>query len=181
MEKILLALKRAQRKKVGILQVLAWGIAMIASVACMPDGRWNVPVLLLFAGIAVAACIAIACRFLSARALAKSIKQMLPDEALAQRFFQSIDRELSQTLRTQLYNPQYRLQLYITESWFVLISTNASIMCSREDIRAASCQLDRRKSQFYIQLELADGRSWPCACHTVCQQLLQCIQEEMFP
>ena len=161
-EKILLALKRAQRKKVGILQVLAWGIAMIASVACMPDGRWNVPVLLLFAGIAVAACIAIACRFLSSRALAKSIKQMLPDEALAQRFFQSIDRELSQTLRTQLYNPQ-------------------SIICRREDIRAASCQLDRRKSQFYIQLELADGRSWPCACHTVCQQLLQCIQEEMFP
>ena len=180
-EKILLAWKKAQRKKVRILQVLACSIALIASFACMPDGQWNVPVLVLFAVMAIVVCIAIAWYLLSARVFEKSIKNMLIDEMLTERFFHSIDEELSRKLRTQFYNQQYRLQLYITEKWFVLISTNASLICRPEDIRETCCHLDRHSSHFCMQLRLSNGYSWLCSCHTICQELLQCIQKEIFP
>jgi hypothetical protein len=180
MQQIRSAWKDAQKKRARIFQIFICAIMLIASFACMPDGQWNIPVLVAFAAAAVVGCVIASCVLLSSRALERDLEKMLQGSNYAHQFHASIDRELAQALRTRFHNRQYRLHFFLTDSWFVLISANASVIRKREEIRGVSRHLDRRHSQFCLELTFADGSRWLCDCDNVHQELIELIQKEMF-
>ena len=179
MQKIQLAWKNATEKRLRIYYVFIVAIMLLISLANMPDGQWDIGCLLLCATIAVLLCIVVSVALLSNKVFEREIDKLLRHGCYDPVFRSTIDGELENALLAEFSDKQYRLQMYITDTWFVLISTNASVIRKREEICGVESHLNTERSTFAVKLRFCDGSSWICSCHTVYATIIKLIQENM--
>ena len=102
MQQIRSAWKDAQKKRARIFQILICAIMLIASFACMPDGQWNIPVLVAFAAAAVVGCVIASCVLISSRALERDLEKMLETANNLEQFQSQLKRTNEQLAALRL-------------------------------------------------------------------------------
>ena len=179
MQKIQLAWKNATKKRLRIYYVFIVAILLLISLAYMQDGEWNIGCLLLCSGIAAFICIVLSFALLSKKAFERALDKLLRHGCYGRVFQGTIDEELENALLAEFSDKHYRLQMYITDTWFVLISTNASVIRKWEEICGVESYFNTQKSTFAVKLRFYDGDSWICSCNAVYATIIQLIQENM--
>lgn len=107
----------------------------------------------------------------------KKTMQLLARRAYDPSCLELICRELENP-RVSFYSSQYRLSLYITPSWLILISANGSVICKRSELRLAEQVFLPESSDQALCLYFFDGDPFLCRCTNVCEEVVELINKE---
>ena len=166
MERLYNALRMAQGKRAVFFSVMAIAVVWLAALAAMGE-RWNLPILA--AAAVVSVLLVFLSRFLccSEWALKRTLAKLLQGQPFAEAFLQT-----TESFRSVFRNKEYRLQLLVSESWLVLISTNCSLIRPRAAFYGAECALLEHAYEHAARLSFAGG-DVTCRCEHICDELVE--------
>lgn len=171
------AWRAAQKKRAAVYIVFAVSILLIVPFALMDGSGWDPKILGWTAAVCAAAAGLIVFFCLSPRSLQRQIRKLLDGKPYAEQFAYSIDRELTSHLLASFYNKQYRLSLFLTKTWLVLISVNGSVIRKRAEIRSVERKLIVKDSTHALKLCFYDDTAFVCRCNTVCDEVIALINQ----
>lgn len=116
---------------------------------------------------------------LSRPSLDKMLTSLLDRRSVGPAFRTGIDRQLHTQSCFSFYNEHYRMSLFITDNWYILISTNASLICNKEEIRDVSRYFHTNHTDYCLKVEFYDGSKFTCLCHTICDDVVAMTKEHI--
>lgn len=179
MEQIYTALRKARKKRVGVYNVFILSLAFMAGICLMDmgDAGWLHFAIAMVSGAVI--CIITAAVFLSQKSLEKMLAGLLDGRGIGPAFRGTIDGELNKDSCFSFYHQSYRLSLYITDSWYILISTNASVIRRKEDIKEVSKFFHTNHRSDCLMLTFCDNTSFRCLCHTICNDVVAMTKDHI--
>ena len=171
MERLYPALRAARSKRAVFFGSLVAAVSVIGGFAIM-DGTWKLSV------VAVMICVAVLCILIgvwcscSEWACRRSLQAMLADKPFAAAFRNSAADELKAAKEPILTDREYRLHLYRTAHWLILISTNCSLIRPVEEFLCAEQIWLENESEYAVRLCFAGG-SVVCRCEHICEKLIE--------
>ncbi len=165
MERLYAALRAAQGKRAVVYSVMAVAMIFLAALAAMGE-RWNLPILVSWvtASVLAVALIWFLCR--SAWALRRTVAKLLKNQPFADSFLQT-----TEPFQPVFANREYRMELFVSETWLVLISANCSVIRPRAAFCGAERVLLENEYEHAVRLLFTDG-DVTCRCEHVCDELL---------
>ena len=79
-----------------------------------------------------------------------------------------------ESFQTVFWNKEYRLQLLVSETWLILISTNCSLIRPKDAFCGAERVLLENEYEHAVRLLFADG-SAICRCEHICDELIEIL------
>ena len=168
MERLYAALRVARGKRGVFFAVMAIAVIWLAALALM-GAQWNLPILIAAAVISVLSAFLIRFLCCSQWALKRNLTKLLKNPSLADSFLQT-----TETFQTVFTNREYRLQLFVSETWLVLISTNCSLIRPRTAFCGAERVLLKNAYEYAVRLLFVEGRVI-CRCEHICDELIEIL------
>ena len=170
MERLYAALRAARGKRAVVFAVMAAAVIWLAALAAMGE-RWSLPILVAasVASALVVFLVPFFCR--SAWALERNVRRLLRNQPLADSFLKT-----TESFQTVFRNKEYRLHLFLSETWIVLISTNCSLIRPRGTFLGAECVLLEHEYEHAVRLSFADV-DVICRCEHICDELTELLNK----
>jgi len=172
---LITAIKRAKSKLVMLCLILISAVSFIVSIALLDSEIQNKLIPLIPWIIAIPLTVTIAAAARSDGSCKKTLKKLLSAGGYSEEELESIIFELSNTLKAEYYDRSYRLSLFITESWLMLISTNGSIIEKKENLVSVRKRLLTSQSRYALVLKF-QNRQLVCPCDRICEELINLIK-----
>ena len=102
-------------------------------------------------------------------ALKRSLTKLLKNQPFSDSFLQT-----PESFQTVFWNKEYRLQLLVSETWLILISTNCSLIRPKDAFCGAERVLLENEYEHAVRLLFADG-SAICRCEHICDELIEIL------
>lgn len=175
MTSLITAIKRAKSKLVMFCSVLIFAVSFIVSIALFDSAIQSklIPLIPFLIAIFLTAIITFTLK--SEESCRKTLKKLLDAGNYSAEELDSIIKEISNQLKSEYYDRGYRLSLFITETWFILVSTNGSIIEKNENLVSVRRRLMTSQSRYALVLKFRN-RQLVCPCDRICEDLTELIK-----
>lgn len=178
MKLLIAALKHSQSKLLTFYSVFFFATAFLGSMAVLDSSNSNIALAFIpfvAAAILSAITVYIVC---SNRGCQKKLLKILKEGGYSHAELESITQELDSSGELNFFDKGYRLSLFITRSWVILISTNGSVIEKKDNLISVKRKLMTSQSRYAIVLKFSQ-RQFVCPCDRVCEELTEIIKSEI--
>ena len=172
MESLYAAVRNAQKKRALLLAVFGAAVIFLIGLAVM-GSTWNLPIAIVTVLSMMLTTTAVRFLLLSPSACRRKLWSLVEDQPFAASFRVTAAAELA-AAKPAFANREYRLCLYLTPTWLILVSTNCSLIRPRTALLGAERILLEHLSEHALCLHFADS-DVTCRCEHVCEDLAEIL------
>ena len=170
----------AKRKKFALIWILLGYVVIMVVVLSRVNSQGKVVTAFVFAMLTLITIVLHQVKFRNSHKefTETPVFKALDQLGYSQEFLSTIDLELRHDLRLKYSDGIYGLTMFVTKTWFLLISKNGSIIRKFTDIARIYEGFAPNSSRHYLVIDFIDGSYFTNTCD--CDELIELMQQE-FP
>lgn len=175
MKQLMLAMKRAQAKRAALLTALVLCCIVVVDIAIMNNTDQDIIVLAVSFALVVIAGVILHCFCCFERHCLKKVNKLVATTPGGDDFFETFNEEMEDQVQPNYYSKEYQLSIFATDTWFVLISANDSIIRRCDSLLSAERQLVTSDYTHAAKINFADGY-FLCRCDHICENVIEVVR-----
>ena len=175
MKQLMLAMKRAQAKRAAIFAAMVIVCVTVIDITIMDNTEQDLIILAVSFGVAVVIGVLLRCFCCYERVCLRKINKLVAATPNSNNFFDTFAAEMSDRTTPNYYNKEYRLSIFATETWFVLIAADDSIIRRRDDLKSTERKLIKSDFTHAAKINFANG-DFLCHCDHIHEDVIAIVR-----
>lgn len=175
MNQLMIAIKRAQAMKTAELVAAVVVYIVLVDIILMNNTEQDVIILTISFGLAITIGVLMRCFCCYEHLCLNKIKKLIASTPNSDGFFDTFTAEMGTRTAPDYYNKKYRLSIFATDTWFVLIAADDSIIRRRDTIKSTEQKFIASNFTHAAKINFADGY-FICHCDHIHEDVVAVVR-----